>query len=265
VGNASGKRTRGVPPIHCHVNPCKTTGKPCGSWAVVGTTTCRVHGAVSDQSIHAANIRLTISELAERDPRPLRAVLADAVRLADVVMRDLENAVIRGPVDAVTVSRLLESTRYASALAQAARREGLPLDGPPPSGGELLTVDQAFAHVVPAVMACITDIVASETPRSYEDSQWQQAIMRWVGPAVAARAGGREPEPMPPRPEVVTPEVTFPGRAETPPADDVVDAEVISEDDVAPDADVPADDAAPADARVESDPLTHHDAKVVRR
>jgi hypothetical protein len=40
--------------------------------------------------MRASAVQLTISEIAATDPRPIRDGLADAVRLADVSMRDLE-------------------------------------------------------------------------------------------------------------------------------------------------------------------------------
>jgi hypothetical protein len=226
VGNASGKRTSGVPPIHCGAR-CKTSrrhpaGEPCWSWAVVGTTRCRMHGGVSGQVIMKANVELTIRELIDRDPRPIRAVLTDAVHLADACMKDQERAAVPD------VSRLLESTRYVVAVATAALSHGLRLDHEPRPG--LVSADAAYRAVVEQTMAMVGDLVGVLLPlRSHPDVVYRDALLAWCRDRMAAVMRG---EPSPPMPEApVEAVVTFGGRESPPsPPSSVVDAETVPDE-----------------------------------
>ena len=95
-------------------------------------------------------------------------------------MRDLESAVIHGEVTADTISRLLESARYASGLAQAALGAGLPLDAEPGAG--MVPMDapprEHWAHVPGVAYG-----VASRGAR-----QHGTASMRWPSSVAAPRA-----------------------------------------------------------------------------
>ena len=59
-------------------------------------------------------------ELLDRDPRPIRDVLRDATHLADCAMADTKAAIVNGDTSVDAVGRLLEATRYVTAVATAA-------------------------------------------------------------------------------------------------------------------------------------------------
>src|SRR4029450_1479366 len=72
-------------------------------------------------------VRLSLSEIAQANPRPLAEVLRDAVALADVAQRHCCSALRPGELDASVADRLLEVARYSAALVQVAVNAGLPL------------------------------------------------------------------------------------------------------------------------------------------
>lgn len=59
------------------------TGQRCRNFAVPGTLVCRLHGGLSPQALARGQVRLSLSEIAHANPRPLAEVLRDAVALAD--------------------------------------------------------------------------------------------------------------------------------------------------------------------------------------
>ncbi len=80
----------GIPPLRC-TKTSKRSGERCKRWSTPGSTCCPMHSGAAGQVVRAAQIRLTIAELSTLDARPIREILADAVRLGDVAMRDLES------------------------------------------------------------------------------------------------------------------------------------------------------------------------------
>jgi hypothetical protein len=214
-----------------------------------------MHGGSAGQVARAADFRLAIGELAATDPRPMRQILADAVRLGDVAMRDYEQALLHGETDAETIARLLEAARYSAGLVKLALDSGLPLDDP--DGGQVVPVaaaiEQAGVAVRGAVMGMASALVSALWPlKTPADVAYQDALLRWVQDAMRAQFAG---ESLPDLPESPAPFVDAreaqPGRATQEPGwrfrtvGDVQDQE---QDDTVPDDD--PDEDLPGDAEL---------------
>jgi hypothetical protein len=176
-----------------------------------------------------ADYRLSVAELAALDGRPLRVILQDAIRLADVALMDYEQAVLHGESDSDVISRLLEAARYSAGLVKLGLDSGLPLD--PAPGVGMVTVDAAARVVVEQTMGMAADLVAALLPlHSHADVVYRDALLIWSRDRMAAAVRG---EPSPPLPEApIVPEVMFGGRESPSPRwrGDTVDAEVVDDD-----------------------------------
>jgi hypothetical protein len=201
---------------------------------VVGSIVCRVHAGTTRQAIRVAGVRLTIAELLKRDPRPIRAVLTDAVHIADSAMLDLESAVVYGDTSVDVLDRLVESAKYTTVMATAALARGLPLDNPVPAG--MVTLDAASQVIASATMAMAVDLVSELLPlRTAEDVRYRDSLFSWCRDRMRAVVAGGELPPLPVKPEVVEAEIMGAGGHDQGPVwrseSGTIDAEVVTEED----------------------------------
>jgi hypothetical protein len=110
-------RIVGLPSMRCTAT--NRAGKPCGMWARVGSTVCHMHGGDIPVVERKSQVRLTLAQLLQGDPRHPWEVLLDAVHVADALMREARARVREGdelaPDD---LTRLVEATTRAAALAK---------------------------------------------------------------------------------------------------------------------------------------------------
>lgn len=230
----------GIPPIRCSARS-KRSQQRCKRWARPGAVVCTMHGGNIGAVARKADYQLSIAELAALDGRPLRAILTDAARLADVAMLSYEQSVLHGETDADTISRLMESVKYAAGVTKLALDSGLPLDPPPDAG--MTSADVAYQAVAVATMAMAGDLVAALLPlQSSADVRYRDSLLVWARDRMRAATSG---EPLPDMPTApIEPETVFGGRDQSSPQwrTGVVDAEIVTDpDDV--DEDLPGDRA----------------------
>jgi hypothetical protein len=156
---------------------------------------------------------LSLSEIAQANPRPLAEVLRDAVALADVAQRDCWSALRAGELDASVADRLLEVARYSAALVQVAVNAGLPLHD-----DDARVPVEAFSDVAAAALASVADtLVGLVEVRSPEDIACREQVSEWARDALRARLRSELPPPLPVRTTIAEPETPGqhrgPGRA----------------------------------------------------
>lgn len=178
-----------------------------------GTLVCRLHGGLSPQALACGQVRLSLSEIAQANPRPLAEVLRDAVALADVAQRDCWSALRAGELDASVADRLLEVARYSAALVQVAVNAGLPLHD-----DDARVPVEAFSDVAAAALASVADtLVGLVEVRSPEDIACREQVSEWARDALRARLRSELPPPLPVRTTIAEPETPGqhrgPGRA----------------------------------------------------
>jgi hypothetical protein len=222
-----GRRQRlGIPPIHCSAR-AKHSGERCKNWARPGTLVCRYHGGESPQALARAQVRLTLGELAQADPRPMAEVLRDAVALADVAQRDVWSALRNGEVDASVADRLLEVARYSAALVQVAVNAGLPLHE-----DDTRVPVETFSDVAAAALADVADTLTGLVEvRSPDDVAYRERVSTWSRDALRARLRSEPLPPFPVRAAVAEPEIVYAGRDDRQPEADVVDVEFADDGD----------------------------------
>jgi hypothetical protein len=127
-------RQAGVPSIRCsHTVPLRDGSggrRPCRKWARPGTTVCEMHVGAAAHVVRKADLRMTLAQVMQHDPRPLGEVLLDATHVADSLMRDLKERVLAHdePVDPDLLTRLVEATRLAHHLAETSVRAGVQVE-----------------------------------------------------------------------------------------------------------------------------------------
>jgi hypothetical protein len=198
---------------------------------------CHFHGANAPQTARRADYRLSISELMQSDPRPLREVLRSAVHVADSAMRDLEQSVVHdGETSAATISRLLEAAKYSAGVARLALDSGLVVDPVPPASLEQLVdlCTAALAHVLDALT-----LDELPTARAVQLRKW---AVDAIGEYLAAVERGEPPSGPPPKPVpfgLPPPPLNRWTSRPSPEDEGVVDAELVDDDDT----DEPGDEA----------------------
>jgi hypothetical protein len=167
------------------------SGERCKRWCSPGHLTCVIHGGGSPQARRSARVREALAEVLAADPRrPMREIMADAVHVADLVMRD-KIAELRDAesITPAAAAALTDAALRASALAKAAMDAGIDVEAEAPAEvGELVV--SALSRVGSALLA------AWHGPASD-----YRALESWVLRAVpCALRGGELPEA--PRPWV---------------------------------------------------------------
>jgi hypothetical protein len=229
-------RAYALPPIRCSAKS-KRSHDRCKRWATPGAAVCKIHGSASPQAKRLSTVRLTMSELAATDPRPVHEVMRDAVAIADRVMRDLDAAVIHGDTSADTLSRLLESSRYASAIGKIARDAGV-VDPPPVE--TVTRFEFAAEKIVPMLLDVVGDVIRALDVDPAHRVQLHQWAIEALSAGMAAIEAGVEPSVPSPPPAPVREAAPGSDRGQAvaraggavPAGDDaVIDAEVVEDDD----------------------------------
>ena len=119
------KILRVLPPAKCTAK--RSNGVRCGQWAVVGATVCPTHGGRAPQVRAAAERRVSLAEaMTASDPRPAWEVLADALHMADVLMRQARLGVVDGkPVTLRQLDRLVDHIDRAHRMAKVTLDAGV--------------------------------------------------------------------------------------------------------------------------------------------
>jgi hypothetical protein len=201
-------------------------------------TVCTLHGGGSPQAVNAASARLTIAELSRDDARPVKQVIADAVRLADLNVQDSLNALQNGEVTADSVARALECARYSASLAQLALQTGaLSLDEE--SDVQAAAVDAATALVAGWTLDVLAAALSALLPvHNAHDVQHRQAWFDWSRDALVAKARGDAS--LPAVPAVAVAEIAWqPAAKANHGSPDVVDVDIVDDGDI--DEDLPGD------------------------
>jgi hypothetical protein len=219
-----GRRQRvGIPPLRCTARS-KRSQEGCRRWSVPGATCCPSHGGASPQAGRLATVRLSLAELAQTDPRPPRAVLADAILIVDLVQQDALAAVRTGAMTADDGQRLLEIARYSGSIVQLANNVGLSMTG----DDGLVSIETATDIASDALAAVVGGLVGLIEVRTPEDVVFAERVEEWARSALRCRLRGTQPPAFPVREVVVSTELVFAGRDPQPgqPQPDVVDVEL---------------------------------------
>jgi hypothetical protein len=86
----------------------------------VGSTTCRMHGAMAPNVVRKRDERMTFAQLLQSDPRPVGEVLLDALHNADVAMQDMRASLADEgqPVTVDQLDRFIYLSRLTHHLAK---------------------------------------------------------------------------------------------------------------------------------------------------
>jgi hypothetical protein len=113
------RRPAGLPPTKCSAT-AKSTGKPCEQWSVVGGVTCWHHGANGKVRANA-DMRITLAQLLDQDPRSPWQVVLDATHTLDCLARDAKINILEGDTVSVDqLDRLINLSQTAHHLASVA-------------------------------------------------------------------------------------------------------------------------------------------------
>jgi len=147
-----GRRESLPPPVRCRATS-KQAGRQCKLWAVPGTLVCPKHGGAAGQVKRKADVERTLAVMLDMQPgRPLRAVLADAVKICDAAMVDAAQEIRKAkrPTPA-QVERLVVSAGRAAAMVRQAIDTGVTDDNVSAQPAADATVVTAVDRVVSAL------------------------------------------------------------------------------------------------------------------
>jgi hypothetical protein len=106
--------------VKCHAK-AKSTGEPCQQYAVVGGTVCYHHGA-NGRVMNAAERRVTLAQLRERDPRNPMEIVLDMTHKLDVITEAYQDELLANVEDISDeqVDRLIQLSSTTHHLASTA-------------------------------------------------------------------------------------------------------------------------------------------------
>jgi hypothetical protein len=114
------RHPHGIPPVKCSAT-AKRTGEPCRQFAVVGGTVCYHHGA-NGHVMNAAERRVTLAQLRERDPRNPMEIVLDMTHKLDVITEAYQDELLANVEDISDeqVDRLIQLSSTTHHLASTA-------------------------------------------------------------------------------------------------------------------------------------------------
>jgi hypothetical protein len=194
------RHPHGIPPVKCHAK-AKSTGEPCRQFAVVGGTVCYHHGA-NGRVMNAAERRVTLAQLVERDPRNPMEIVLDMTHKLDVITEAYQDELLANVEDITDdqVDRLIQLSSTTHHLASTAintkahEKIALAFDR---------HVDVLSQMVNTAIDAALDKVGLSEPWRSYAFVVGHRALL-------IATGDDPGPEPQPPEEPVVAEHDTRP-------------------------------------------------------